>query len=110
MSQVLSVGMIVHFYPAEGSQKGQPYPAIITHVNENGSVNLHVFNDGEHFFRGENHLKNVREDVDPGTRPLFVRIALPPATTEVPPPATTEPLGTSDGPAAGPNVRAPADN
>jgi hypothetical protein len=44
-----SVGRIVHYTPHPERGKGQPYPAIITHVwgdSPDACVNLHVFGDG----------------------------------------------------------------
>jgi hypothetical protein len=48
-----TVGRIVHYLPTPDERidnpsfgsKGQPYPAIITHVHESGEVNLHIYND-----------------------------------------------------------------
>lgn len=49
-TQKPSVGRIVDFHPLESdisaSSKGQPFPAVITHVWGNECVNLHVFSDG----------------------------------------------------------------
>lgn len=121
MSQIPSVGRIVHFYSEAGVGKLQPHPAIITHVHDDGRVNLLVFSDADHPIRGENIVRRVAQPTatcDSNSDPFWmwppsvppVRDIPLPATTEVPPPAPTEPLGTSDGPAAGPNVRAPANN
>lgn len=43
-----SIGRIVHYYPVADTGKRSPYPAIVTNVNEDGSVNLAVFNDAIH--------------------------------------------------------------
>jgi hypothetical protein len=48
-AQVPSVGRVVHYWPPGcGGKKKQPYPAVITHVQADGSVNLGVAQDGEH--------------------------------------------------------------
>lgn len=41
-----SVGRTVHFFPGMSKHKGQPYPAVITHVWSDQCVNLHVLDDG----------------------------------------------------------------
>ena len=48
-AQKPSVGRMVHYYPAEkqGEPRGKAFwPATITHVNNDGSVNLSVCQDG----------------------------------------------------------------
>jgi hypothetical protein len=53
MDQKPSVGRIVHYYPSESlggkvpcrGCKAQPWPAIITHVWDNGLVNLRIMDD-----------------------------------------------------------------
>lgn len=118
MSQIPSVGRIVHFYSEAGVGKLQPHPAIITHVHNDGRVNLLVFSDADHPIRGENIVRRVangNEECKCNSDPFWmwppsvppVRDTPPPATTEVPPPAASEPLGTSDGPAVAPNVTTP---
>lgn len=51
-AQVPTVGRDVHYQPMHAERietgnggKGQPYPAKITHVHEDGTVNLFIFND-----------------------------------------------------------------
>lgn len=64
-----SIGRIVHYTPPEATAidkatkegGGQPFPAIITHVNDDGTPNLHVFNDGEFGLRGTNTPTHVPE-------------------------------------------------
>lgn len=41
-----SIGRMVHYYPKNAPAGKKCYPATITHVNDNGTVNLHVCNDG----------------------------------------------------------------
>lgn len=43
-----TVGRIVHYEPVESVGKGQPYPAIITHVWGPTCVNLNVIDDGSY--------------------------------------------------------------
>jgi hypothetical protein len=45
-----TVGRIVHYYPGNvcETSKGQPYPAIITHVISDRVVNLRIFQDAQH--------------------------------------------------------------
>lgn len=44
-----TIGRIVHYWPGNlddrAPKKGQPYPAVITHVHSDDCVNLTVFND-----------------------------------------------------------------
>lgn len=40
-----TVGRIVHFHD-QSNGKGQPYPAIVTHVWSDDCVNLYVIGDG----------------------------------------------------------------
>ena len=52
-----TVGRIVHYWPGNindgAPKKGQPYPAIITHVFSELCVNLTVFNDNSFPMGGE---------------------------------------------------------
>lgn len=48
-----TIGRIVHYWPGspdepEPKKKGQPYPAIVTHVHSDDCVNLTVFNDNSY--------------------------------------------------------------
>lgn len=43
-----TVGRVVWYYPSVDSGKGQPYPAIITHVWGDACVNLSVQNDASY--------------------------------------------------------------
>jgi hypothetical protein len=49
------VGDIVHYHGAE-SEKQQPYPALVTHVFNESTVNLHLFTDPT--FPGEGGYKS----------------------------------------------------
>ncbi len=44
-AQKPSVGRVVHYY-TNATTKKQPYPAIVTHVWDDNTVNLNVQNDG----------------------------------------------------------------
>lgn len=50
-----TVGRIVHYWPGNGiaPDKGQPFPAMVTHVFSDDCVNLTVFNDGSFPWGGQ---------------------------------------------------------
>lgn len=50
MLQKPSVGRVVHYTPSQHIEpnKKQPFPAIITHVHDDGTVNLDVFKDAHY--------------------------------------------------------------
>ena len=61
-----SIGRIVHYTPpgaTAATKEGQPYPAIITHINTDGTVNLLVFNDGRNRLNSTGIPTNVEEYV-----------------------------------------------
>lgn len=62
-----TVGRIVHFRPELSQNKGQPYPAMITHVWSDTCVNLSVFNDGSYALPPE-HLKPTSVTLGDGPR------------------------------------------
>jgi hypothetical protein len=65
-----TVGRIVHYTPSEDAGgKGQPYPAVVTHVWSDQVVNLSVANDGEFpFGRDDEHPTSVPRDDRGGPR------------------------------------------
>lgn len=65
MDQKPTVGRIVHFYAAETAKKGQPYPAVITHVWSDECVNLQVCPDGSFPFEGSPYPTSVMLAKDP---------------------------------------------
>ena len=65
-----SVGRVVHYWPRDPDicvRKAQQFPAIITHVNEDGSVNLSVFGDGEFGTPDGGHPTRVVMGIRSGT-------------------------------------------
>lgn len=69
MEQKPSVGRIVHYTPQEPASngtKGQPYPAIITHVWSDTCVNLDVLNDGSFPLSCDRYPTSVNLATDPG--------------------------------------------
>lgn len=48
MDQKPTVGRIVHYHHKDAKDKGQPYPAVITHVWGDSVVNLAVCADGSY--------------------------------------------------------------
>jgi hypothetical protein len=63
-----SVGRIVHYTPLSDGNKGQPYPAVITHVWGDTCVNLNVLNDGSFTLEGDECPTSVTLAADP-TKP-----------------------------------------
>ncbi len=62
-----NVGRIVHYTPpGAGNGKGQPYPAVITHVVSHECVNLAVAQDGQ-FKLDDLTPVNVNKGMGPGT-------------------------------------------
>lgn len=61
-----SVGRIVHYTPLNPKgNKGQPYPAVITHVWSDTCVNLCVLNDGSFTLSLEECPTSVTLALDP---------------------------------------------
>lgn len=104
MSQVPTVGRLVHFTPSQDTLdahaavakvKDQPYPANITHVFSNGCVNLSVADDGSFPLSGEDKLPtSVNLGTGPRTwcwPPLVITTTKPVLTGTDKDPAQTNP-------------------
>ena len=95
MSAKAAVGHLVHYFTTK-TEKRQPYPAVITHVHEDGAVNLHVFNDPEFFLHGEKMMHRVPRrtaDLQPSCW------AYPAEPVPKPTPAPVPPVPAKGGPA-----------